>query len=360
MDVICVFFLQDLKHCSVLLDRLHADDDQALKKELEEKEDMNRKGGKHTSRIPTFHKRPSSVSQNAESPVPRKDTAVHVTQPTQNTVGLSAEAPKSKPPDARETALPLPSIRSPKFTLETPSPFTSTEQAATAGSSQSSIITAPKSWSSSGYDQLMTASPRPALRPEQGSEQHLPEQDTRKASDIESATKAAVPVSNLPHVDLLSQKPQDDTAEKYEVDRRSRISLIASESESEEITYTTEVSHAHGIMDEQPPWATEPMNILQLKDSRSSSDAECEEDLAEEKPEGHDSEEVEVHQKAVISKLEFSNPTVEADKEVKDGPSRAAKKSAAAQSSTSARVSFLLRDIKSHCLRGIINKVSHT
>lgn len=328
-------FPQELKHCSVLLDRLHADDDKAAKKELEEKEDMNRKGGKHTSRIPTFHKRPSSVAQNTESPVLRKDTAVHVTQPPQKTAGGSVEASKSKPPDARETALLLPLGRSPKVSLETPFPFSSAEQAA----AQSSIITAPKSWSLSGSEQLMTASPRPALRPEPGSEQHLPDQDKRKTSDIEAATKAVAAVSYLPHVDLLSQGPKDDTAEKYEVDMKSRIPLTASgdtdKSESEEIAYTTKVGHVDAIMDEEPPWATEPPNTLELKDSRSSSDAECEEGLAGETTEGRDLEKLEDHHRADISKLDFSNPTEEEVKEVK--------KSAAAQSSQSTRVSFLLR-----------------
>lgn len=341
--LIKLFFPQDLKHCSILLDRLHADD-KVAKKELEEKEDMNRKSGKHTSRIPTFHKRPSSISQNTESPVLRKDTAVHVTQPPQKAGSGSVEDSKSKLPDARETALPLPSIQSPKVSLETPSPFSGAEQAAAAP--HCSLITAPKSWSISGSEQLMTASPRPALRPEQGSEQHLPEQEKRKTSDIEAATKAVASVSYLPHVDLLSQGPQDDTAEKYEVDVKSRIPLTAYEdtdkSESEEIAYTTKASHVDAIMDEEPPWATEPINTIDFKDSRSSSDAECEEDLAGEKPEGHDSEKVEDHHKADISKIEFPNPTEE---EGKESPTRAAKRSAAAQSSKSARVScFAVHD----------------
>ncbi|XP_026213159.1 phospholipase D3 isoform X2 [Anabas testudineus] len=316
--------LTELKHCSVLLDRLHADE-KAAKKELEEKEDMNRKGGKHTSRIPTFHKRPPGANQNTESPVLRKETAVNVTQPPQKTGSGSVEVSKSKPPDAKETALLLPSVRSPKVSLE------STEPAP-----HSSLVTAPKSWSLSGSEQLMTASPRPALRPEQGSEQHLPEQDKRKTSEVEDATKAVAALSHVPHVDLLRQRPKEDTAEKHEVDIKSRISLTASgdtdKSESEEIADTAEVD---AIMDEEPPWVTEPTNTLEFKDSRSSSDAECEEDLEGEKPEGDSSGQVEDHHKPV-SKSELSNPTEEGGR-IDESTSRAAKKPVTAQSSKSTK-----------------------
>lgn len=326
-------FPQEVKHCSVLLDRLRADD-KAAKKEREEKEDMNRKGGKHTSRIPTFHKRPSSGNQNTESPVLRKDTPVHVTQPPQKAGSGSVEASKSKLPDVRETALHLPAIVSPKVNLEASSLFSSTEEG--GAPSYSSQITAPKSWSLSGSEQLMTASPRPALRPEQGSEQHLPEQDKGKTSEVEPATIAVAAVSHLPHVDLLSQRPQEDTVEKYEFDTASGHT---DKSDYEEIGNTTEVSHVDAIMDEEPPWVMEPMNMLELKDSRSSSDAESEENLPGEKSEGHDSDQVEDHHKSDISKLEFLNPTEEGDN-MDEKPCCAAKKSTTAQSTKSTKVTF--------------------
>ncbi|TMS17068.1 hypothetical protein E3U43_001137 [Larimichthys crocea] len=77
-----------LKHCSVVLDRLEGDD-KAAKAEFEDKEDMNRKGGKPVSRIPTFHKRPA---QNTELPVPKKDTPVHVAHLSEKAVSGSVEA----------------------------------------------------------------------------------------------------------------------------------------------------------------------------------------------------------------------------------------------------------------------------
>ncbi|XP_039975491.1 5'-3' exonuclease PLD3 isoform X2 [Xiphias gladius] len=301
--------LTELRHCSVLLDRLQADD-KAAKKELEEKEDMNRKGGKSVSRIPTFHKRPTSASQNTELPVPKKDTPVHVSQPHEKAGCGSMEASKSKPPDAREKALPLPSVRVPKIGFDAPSPFSSAEQA--AASAHSSLITAPKSWSLSESVQhpLMTASPRPALRPEKGSEQHLPEQDQSKTSEIEADTRPDNPVSYLSHEGPLSQKPQDDTGEKYDVEVKGGITLTASgdtaKSEGAESASTTEVSQVDAIMDEEPPWETEPMNILELKDSRSSSDVECEVDLTGKKSEHFSLGEVKDHHEPHIIQSEFS------------------------------------------------------
>ncbi|XP_023251726.1 uncharacterized protein LOC111646465 isoform X1 [Seriola lalandi dorsalis] len=295
----------ELKNCSVVLDRL-----EAAKKELEEKEDMNRKGGKPLSRIPTFHKRPTGASQHTELPVPKKDTPVHVAQPHVKAGYGIVEASKSKPPDARETALPLPSVRAPKIGFEGPSPFISTEQA--AATVHSAVITAPKSWSLSESVQhpFMTASPRPALRPEQGSEQYLPEQDLSKTSEIEADTLPDGPVSDLPHKGSLSQTPQEDTAGKYDAEAKGRITLTTSgdkeKSDSPEVAHTAEVSQVDAIMDEEPPWEMEPMNILELKDSRSSSDVECEEDLTDEKHEHHSVGEVKDYYEPPVIQSEFS------------------------------------------------------
>ncbi|XP_071362822.1 5'-3' exonuclease PLD3 isoform X2 [Trachinotus anak] len=281
--------LTELKNCSVVLDRL-----QAAKKELEEKEDMNRKGGKPVSRIPTFHKRPTSASQQAELPVPKKDTPVLVAQPLSKAGCGSVEASKTKPPDVRETALLLPSVRTPKIGFE-----------GSAEAIHSSLITTPKSWSLSESVQhpFMTASPRPALRPEQGSEQD-------KALEIEADTLPDAPVSHLPHEGSLSQTPQEDAAEKYDVEAKSRITLTASgdseKSESAEVAHTAEVNQVDAIMDEEPPWEKQPMNILEVKDSRSSSDVECEEDSTDENVEHHSVGEVEDHHKPHIIRSEFS------------------------------------------------------
>lgn len=299
------FFLpQDLKDCSVVLDRLSADD-KAGKREAEEKEDLNRKGGKPMSRIPTFHKRPVGGSQNAELTPPKKDTPVHVAQPSEKTG--SVEASKSKPPDAR--ALPLPSVRVPKIGSEASSPFSSNEHAAAAA--HSSIKTTPKSWSLSESVQypLMTVTPRPALRPEQGLEQHLPEQDERKMHEIEAETIPDAPISHLPYEGSIIHKPPADADEKYDTVVKSRSIITAyGDTEKPEISQTTEDSQEEAIMDEEPPWETEPTNLLELKDSRSSSDIECEDDSAHEKSEVHESGEVEEHHhKPLTTEPEFLN-----------------------------------------------------
>lgn len=324
---------QELKYCSVLLDRLHADD-KAANKELEEKEDMNRKSGKPTSRIPTFHKRPSSTGPNTELPVLRKDAPVHVAQPLQKPGSGSLDALKPKTPDVRETALLMPSVRVPQVCLEAFSPLSRPEQFTAIA--HSSLITAPKSWSLSGSEPRMTASPRPALRPEQGSQQHLPEQIKSKTSEEETDTTAVASPSHLPHV---AQKPQEDTTDKYDTDLEPRIPLTASEDteklESEEIANTSEVSNVDAIMDEEPPWVTEPMAALELKDSRSSSDVECEEDLA-----GKKSGQLEDPHESDKAKSDFSGPSEEGHA-LTDTPRHADKKSSKSPSSKSSEVSYL-------------------
>ncbi|XP_042348791.1 5'-3' exonuclease PLD3 isoform X2 [Plectropomus leopardus] len=292
----------ELKYCSIVLERLQAED-KAAKKELEEKEDMNRKGGKLVSRIPTFHKRPTNV-RDQELSGPKKDPPVHVVEPAEK--AGSVEASKFRPPDGRETALPLPSVRVPKIGLDVPSSLSSTEQAAVH---VPQTISAPKSWrmSESAQFTLMTASPRPALRPELGSQQHEPELDKSKTFEIEAMQEA--PISHLPYEGPNSQKPLGETEEKCDIEVESRITLAASgdteKSESADVLNTAKVSQEEAIMDEQPPWETGPTNILEFKDSRSSS--ECEEDLKDEKSKGHDSVEVTEHHEPLKSQSEFSN-----------------------------------------------------
>ena len=294
---------QELKDCSVVLDRCFPDD-KAAARELEEKEDMNRKGGKPMSRIPTFQKRPTSMSQNSELPVPKKDSPVQVGQPLEKIGSVSMEASKSKLPDVR--ALPLPSVRIPKIGFDVPSSFINTEN--TAGTAPSSIATTPKSWSLSESLQspLMTVSPRPALRTEQETELHLPEQDQRKRFDVGDMPDA--PISNLPHEGSFTYKPPE---EKYDSEARCRITLTASgdieKPESAEGFHTADITQEDDIMEEEPPWGAEPMNAHDLKDSRSSSDAECEDDLEDEKHGGHDSGDLKECHEAPISQLESSN-----------------------------------------------------
>ncbi|XP_035525444.1 5'-3' exonuclease PLD3 [Morone saxatilis] len=303
----------ELKDCSVVLDRFWADD-KAARRELEERDEMNRKGGKPVSRIPTFLKRPNSASQDRELPLPRKDTPVHVAQPPKKAGSGSVEASKSKPSDGRETALPLLSVRTPKIGFEAPSPFISTEHATAAA--HSSLITTPKSWSLSESVQcpLMTVSPRPALRPERGSEQQLP--DKSKTFELVADTLPDAPISLLPHEGPISQKPPKDTEEKHDAAVKSRVTLSPSgdtrKSETAEILQAPGLSKEEAIMDEEPPWETEPLNTLELKDSRSSSDVECEDDSAGEKSEGRESGEVkELHALPLTSELEPSDPAME-------------------------------------------------
>ncbi|XP_070819147.1 uncharacterized protein pld7 [Chaetodon trifascialis] len=290
----------ELKHCSVVLDRLW-DDSKTAKRELEEKEDMNRRGGKPVSRIPTFHKRPTGVSQNTELPLPKKDTPVHIAQPLEKPGSGIGEASKSKTPDVR--ALPLPTVRTPRIGFEAPSPFASTEQVSAAA--HSSLITTPKSWSLSEpvHCPPMTVSPRPALRPEQGSEQ-----DERKPFEIEAEAIPA-PISHLPHEGSISHKPPEDTEEKSDVAVKSRLGVTASRDaeKSAEIPHKAKASQEEAIMDEEPPWETEPMNTHELKDSRSSSDVECEDDLADEMYEDYDATEVKEHHEPPKSQSESSN-----------------------------------------------------
>ncbi|XP_045887251.1 5'-3' exonuclease PLD3 isoform X2 [Micropterus dolomieu] len=302
--------VMELKHCSIVLERLSAAD-RAAKKELEEKEDMNRKGGKPVSRIPTFHKRPIGASQNTELPVPKKDTPVHVAQPHEKAGVGSVEVSKSKLPDVRETALPLPSIRVPKVGFDAPSPFTNTEQV--PGTAHSSLNTVPKSWSLSEFVPCpsMTVSPRPALRPEHRSALRLSDEDESKRFEMESDTTAEGTLSHLPHEGSVSEKPQEDDVDEVQ----SRITLTASgdtmKSKSADVVHATEVSQDDAIMNEEPPWETAQMNILELKDSRSSSDVECEDDLAGGKSEGPDSGEVKEYREPLISQSAFSDLTEE-------------------------------------------------
>lgn len=261
----------ELKSCSVMLNRL--DGDKTEKIELEDKEDMNRKGGKPVSRIPTFHKRPPGVSQNTELPVPKKESPANVV-PEKAGSG-SVEVSKSKVPDIRERVLPLPSVRAPTTGFDGPSAFTSTESTA-----YSSLFTAPKSRSllESVQNPLMTVSPRPAIRPGH-------DQEESQTPEV----KADVPVTHLPHEHSPGLKMQGNGAEKREPEFKcmtappdsGHLTLESGESTQvmEEIPDTVDA-----IMDEEPPWDTEPTYVPELKVSESSSsEAECEDD-------SHDSE----------------------------------------------------------------------
>ncbi|XP_034738661.1 5'-3' exonuclease PLD3 isoform X3 [Etheostoma cragini] len=319
--------LTELKYCRVVLDRLRAED-KAVRKELEDKEDMSRKGGKLLSRIPTFRPRPrsdfeppSSLSSTegaaAAAPSPlipasksssSSESSLNAsTRPalrpehgSQQHVGSekagSMEVTKSKLPDVRETSLPLPSVRIPKMDSEATSLLSSTERAAAAAPSP--LITASKSSSSS--ESSLSVSPRPALRPEQGSQQHLLEHEEGNTLDIENEPFQDATITQLPCEDSISQMPPKDAEEYFAVEVKSRITLTAAGDTEDE-----------AIMDEQPPWETGSTDPPDLKDSRSSSDVECEDDIADEKSDGNDSEERDKHHEPLISQSEFSDPAEE-------------------------------------------------
>lgn len=285
-----------------MLDRLSVDD-KAVK--LEEKDDMNRKGAKPASRIPTFHKRPPGASPSVELPVPKKDAPVHPAQP-------NAEPSKSKPAEGR--ALLQPSVRIPRMGFEAPSPFTSTEHAAAVA--HAALTSTPKSWSLSESVQCppMSVSPRPALRPEQGSEQHLPEKSREKTFELEADTSPDAPESQIPCEGSVSDKPQGAAEEVPSV--KSRITVSPSGDVLDE--------PEEAIMDEEPPWETGPTDALELKDSRSSSDAECEEDLA---GDNCNSVELKEHHEAVLKQegLMQSAPPAAPEQPAKSSSSKSAK-----------------------------------
>ncbi|KAM4555152.1 5'-3' exonuclease PLD3 isoform 2-T3 [Odontesthes bonariensis] len=315
--------LTGLKHCSVLLDRFHVDDG-AVKREAEEKEDMNRKGGKPVSRIPTFQKRPVSGSQSTELHAPIKDAPVHAAQPPEKTASGSVEPSKSKPPDVRETALPPPTVHVPKVGYEDSSMFDCSVQTTVAD--QSPAVSAPRSWtlSESLQSPLMTASPRPALRPEE---------DTDKTPETEADPPPDAPASYLPSEGSFSHKPQ----------QHAKIDLTASgdTEKSAENVRNSAVSPVEAIMDEEPPWETEPMEIAELKDSRSSSDAECEGDSASEQSEGRMEEQREpfISQSEFLDLPEKKANTAESPSSV--APQEPAKVSSAKSTRSSGRSSFM-------------------
>ncbi|KAM4586051.1 uncharacterized protein pld7 [Fundulus diaphanus] len=259
--------LTNLKDCSVILDRLHVDEG-ALKKELEEKEDMNRKGGKPVSRIPTFQKRPGGPT--TELPAPRREA-----QPSERGGGGGAEGFKPLP-EAREGALPLPSVRVPALGFVAASVSGGVEQAAAAAAGHTSEVPAPRSKSQSEPAQglLMVASPRPPLRPEQ---------DPSGTPRTEAGSTPDGPPSSLPQEGSLSQKVGEERAEIV-------VDASGDGEKTEEAADAGEVGRVEAIMDEEPPWETETVETAELRASACSSDAECDGDVASEASEGQDSQ----------------------------------------------------------------------
>ncbi|KAF7661459.1 hypothetical protein LDENG_00261500 [Lucifuga dentata] len=254
----------EVKDCSVILERF-IPEEESPKNEFEEKEDMSHKSAKQpVSRIPTFHKRPTTGSQNVELPLSKRDPLIHGVQPPEKTGSGTAEGPKFKLLGVRETALPLPSVRTPKINVEASSPLISTEEV--AASAHSSISSAPKGLPEEPESLQylpIAVSPRPALR-------------SREQSYHTSEVEADVATDDLKT--LLSC--EGDIAEKGEVEGEGRISHTGA-GDAEILESTKRFGKVKPIMDEEPPWETEPANMLELEeDNESSSDIPCVDDLA--------------------------------------------------------------------------------
>ncbi|XP_035983257.1 5'-3' exonuclease PLD3 isoform X1 [Fundulus heteroclitus] len=316
--------LTELKDCSVVLDRLQVDEG-APRKELEEKEDMNRKGGKPVSRIPTFQKRPGGPT--VELPAPRREA-----QPSERGGGGGAEGFKHKLPESREGALPPPSVRVPAGCFVTASVSGGVEQAAAAAAAgHTSEVPAPRSKSQSEPAEglLMVASPRPPLRPEQ---------DPSRTPRTEAGSTPDGPPSSLPQESSLSQKAGEERAE---------IVLDASGDgeRTEEPADAAEVGRVEAIMDEEPPWETEAVETAELRASACSSDAECDDDLPSEASEGHDSQSDGEDEEWIQQETELPEPgenkpavddctsSVVEEKSARENPTKATKRSTRSGSS---------------------------
>lgn len=309
---------------------------------------MNRKGLKPVSRIPTYQKRPGSGgqaaermgggSQGAERPGSGGQTAerqgggsqttdppsprtVHIAQSSVRAGSVSVETFKSKLPEVGELALPPPSVRVPSFI--TPSMSSNAEQAAAAD--HTSAIAAPKTKSISESTQgVMIASPRPPLRPEQ---------DKNKRSKTKVGSRPEGLLSSLLQDSVLSQKPD----EKHP---GMTLSACGDTEKSEEKADVAVVEQTECIMEEEPPW--EPVKGTESQSSRSSSDT----DLATERSDGNDSENVEEHQEPLESQTKLPDSEVE-EPCMDDSTSYVEpKKAASAKTTQSTKVSstFLHKD----------------
>ncbi|KAG7278910.1 hypothetical protein CRUP_024919 [Coryphaenoides rupestris] len=224
-----------LRSCEVVLDRLTPDEESAHK-ELEEREEMSRKGGKQlVSRIPTFQsglskKRPTGGSHNAETPLSKKDPPAEL----QEKAPVADVLARSKLPGIREPAA-TPQHQQPPVCLVPRS-----------GGPEPTTVRDPEPY------QFLALTPRPRLR-SNPRVQELPLE----------------PEDKLP---LAHAVPQGDS--EKEAPPASRTSLCASrdsdrEGHQEDVIPATEPSESAteiGIGDEVPPWESEPMKYELMPD----------------------------------------------------------------------------------------------
>lgn len=229
-----------------MLTRLQSDD-KAESRELDEKDDMNRRSGKTASRIPTFNKRPAAAapaSSGAEHHgIPRRDSPE---------VGGHESVAKSRLQDGR--SLPHPSVRLPRGGLEAPLPPSPRESA---------------------QSPFMSATPRPSLRGQPEEEKQLETQEAESEPDVT--------LPRLPSAGFILEAEGEEEVEEVEVGEEME------EEGGGDLTRTTDICPAaavEAIMDEEPPWSSRGAGVPELKDSRSSSDVEREDELTSREGEG--------------------------------------------------------------------------
>ncbi|KAK0149901.1 Phospholipase D3 [Merluccius polli] len=241
--------------CAVVLDRLTQDEENAGN-ELEEREEMSRKGGKQlVSRIPTFQsglskKRPSGGSHNTEVPLSKNDPPAELQEKT-----LVADVPKSKLPGVREPATnqqPQRFCLFPKSGLEPASPAARPGQA-TASPAEGTRD--PELYP------FLTLTPRPMLRSNPQVREVSPE-----------------PEDDLP---LSNTMPPGDTVE--EARPASRMSLPAlgdgdMEGYQEYVIPTakelSDSAQAVDISEEVPPWESESTKYDPVLDEDDGAEPE--------------------------------------------------------------------------------------
>ncbi|XP_061901257.1 5'-3' exonuclease PLD3 isoform X1 [Entelurus aequoreus] len=246
----------EVKPCSVVLDRFRVTDN-ASKREPEERDDMNRKSAKPASRIPTFNKRPATLS--AEMPLSKKELPLPVVQPAEKPASVLVDTSKC----VQEKN--LLSYRIPIIGGEVSTILSNTEQTSEGSTPNACML-------SEGVQYGIMASPRPALRAEGRLIQEQHESQCSATSKIDSFSP------EIPCLDSLSQdNPQEDKPPgSYVVTKRSVSTTVT---KSTELDCMPNVSQTEAIVNEQPPWEREHPHTPESQDVRSSSDVDSEDDF---------------------------------------------------------------------------------
>ncbi|KAJ3588289.1 hypothetical protein NHX12_011882 [Muraenolepis orangiensis] len=225
-----------LRPCAVVLDRLQQDEENAGK-ELDEREEMSRKGGKPLSRIPTFQsslakKRPTGGSHNAEVPLSKKEPPAELQDG-----GHVTDGPKSKLPGAPQAQQPLACSLAPRYVPGpvslTATPFESTRD--------------PDPY------RFLSLTPRPVLRSVPRVQELSPEPEDaclaappgNTEDDLSALGHTAAPGNTEEEV-FPTSKTRDGTAEGH------RDGVIPA-------AEPLDPAQTIDIGDEVPPWESEPL-----------------------------------------------------------------------------------------------------